>query len=74
MINHNGEIFNSKTEWNQPKIIRTTILQGGAELAGGRVMPLPRTGGGRVLEEGSAGGGGGRGAVDQVLGPEEGLL
>ena len=29
MINHNGEILNSKTEWNQPRIIRTTILQGG---------------------------------------------
>ena len=28
MINHAGEVINSKTEWNQPRIIRTTILQG----------------------------------------------
>ena len=28
MINHNGEVLNSKTEWNQPRIIRTTIVQG----------------------------------------------
>ena len=35
MINHAGEVPNSKTEWNQPRIIRTTILQGGAEMLGG---------------------------------------
>ena len=37
IINHEGEILNSKTKWHQPKIIRTTILQGGAEMAGGMV-------------------------------------
>ena len=31
MVKHNGEILNSKSEWHQPKIIRATILQGGAE-------------------------------------------
>ena len=38
IINHEGEILNSKTEWHQPKIIRTTILQGGAEMAGGMMV------------------------------------
>ena len=41
IINHEGEILNSKTEWHQPKIIRTTILQGGAEMAGGMVARFP---------------------------------
>ena len=41
MININGELLNSKTEWHQPKIIRTTIHTGGAELAGGRILSLP---------------------------------
>ena len=31
MVKRNGEILNSKSEWHQPKIIRATILQGGAE-------------------------------------------
>ena len=31
MVSHKGSIMNSKSEWHQPKIIRTTILQGGAE-------------------------------------------
>ena len=35
IINHEGEVLNSKIEWHQPKIIRTTITQGGAELAKG---------------------------------------
>ena len=30
MINEKGELMNSKSEWNQPKIIRTTIHNGGA--------------------------------------------
>ena len=38
IINHEGEILNSKTEWHQPKIIKTTILQGGAEMAGGMMV------------------------------------
>ena len=37
IINHEGQVLNSKSEWNQPKIIRTTMLQGGAEMAGGRI-------------------------------------
>ena len=41
IINYEGEILNSKTEWHQPKIIRTTILQGGAEMAGGMVARFP---------------------------------
>ena len=34
IVNYKSELFNSKNEWHQPKIIRTTILQGGAEMAG----------------------------------------
>ena len=57
MINHAGEVLNSKTEWNQPRIIRTTILQGGAEMLGGRVLPAPRAGGsGAAVAGGGAAG------------------
>ena len=44
MINTDGELLNSKTEWHQPKIVRTTIYTGGAELAGGRVLSCPQAG------------------------------
>ena len=44
IINHKGQVLNSKSEWNQPKIIRTTILQGGSEMAGGRVSTFQRAG------------------------------
>ena len=44
MVNVKGELLNSKTEWHQPKIIRTTIHTGGAEMAGGRVLPFPQAG------------------------------
>ena len=47
MVNHEGEVLNSKNEWRQPKIIRTTILQGGAEMAGGRVASFPGAGNAR---------------------------
>ena len=32
--NHKGELLNSKSEWHQAKIIRTTtqVIQGGADL------------------------------------------
>ena len=45
MVNHRGEVLNSKTEWNQPRLIRTTILQGGAEMIRGRVLLFQRAGG-----------------------------
>ena len=44
MINEKGELMNSKSEWNQPKIIRTTIHNGGAELAGRRTPSFPPDG------------------------------
>ena len=44
IVNFNGEVLNSKNEWHQPKIIRTTIIQGGAEMAGGQVRRFPVTG------------------------------
>ena len=44
IINYEGEILNSKTEWHQPKIIRTTILQGGAEMAGGMMVNSQQAG------------------------------
>ena len=40
--NHKGELLNSKNEWHQAKIIRTTtrVVQGGADvLRGGRGEP-----------------------------------
>ena len=80
MINHNGEVLNSKTEWNQPRIIRTTIVQGGAEMVGGRVLPFQRDGGGRTGEERTAaagqqgretegGGAGGQRTLEQLARP-----
>ena len=41
MINVKGELLNSKTEWHQPRIIRTTVHTGGAEMAGGRIVSFP---------------------------------
>ena len=41
MINIQGELLNSKTEWHQPKLIRTTVHTGGAEMAGGRIVSFP---------------------------------
>ena len=57
MINHDGEVLNSKTEWNQPRIIRTTIVQGGAEMVGGRVLPFHRAGGGAPPQSSPSAGG-----------------
>ena len=41
---HKGELLNSKNEWHQAKIVRTTtrVIQGGAEL----LQPVGRGGGG----------------------------
>ena len=54
IANHQGQILNSKSEWHQPKLIRTTttvvVVQGGADSL--------RAGGGRA--EGGQGGGGRR--------------
>ena len=52
ITNHQGELLNSKSEWHQPKLIRTTttVVQGGADSL--------RAGGGRA--EGGQGGGGRR--------------
>ena len=44
MVNVKGELLNFKTEWHQPKIVRTTIHTGGAELAGGRIISFPLAG------------------------------
>ena len=44
MLNVVGELLNSKTEWHQPKIVRTTIHNGGAEFAGGRIISFPQAG------------------------------
>ena len=47
IVNQEGEVLNSKKEWRQPKIIRTTIQQGGAEMAGGRIATFPQNGNSR---------------------------
>ena len=44
IVNYVGEVLNSKNEWHQPKIIRTTITQGGAEMAGGEIRRFPVNG------------------------------
>ena len=44
MLNEEGELLNSKSEWNQPKIIRTIIHNGGSELANRRTSSFPLTG------------------------------
>ena len=41
MVKVKGELLNSKTEWHQLKIVRTTIHTGGAELSGGRIISFP---------------------------------
>ena len=41
IINFNGEVLNSKNEWHQPKIIKTTIIQGVAQ---GQARRFPTTG------------------------------
>ena len=50
MVNIKRELLNSKTEWHQPKIVRTTIHTGGAELAGGRIVSFPVDGSQRTQE------------------------
>ena len=59
--NHEGELLNSKSEWHQAKIVRTTtkVVQGGAEL----LRRLGNEGGGQhqggTLGRGQGGSGGG---------------
>ena len=55
ITSHRGELLNSKNEWHQPKLVRTTtqVVQGGAESlrGGGRGVggqPLGRGAGGRT--------------------------
>ena len=50
------EILNSKNEWHQPKIIRTTVVQSGAEMIGGEVQRFPRDGGSRTTTAAVCGG------------------
>ena len=49
--------MNSKNEWHQPKIIRTTVIQGGAEMVGGQVQRFQRDGGSRTRMGGADVGG-----------------
>ena len=44
IVNFDADLLNSKNEWHQPKIVQTTILQGGTELAGHRSTSFPRAG------------------------------
>ena len=67
IANHNGELLNSKSEWHQAKVVRTTtqVVQGGAEVlqrqrGGGHEG---RLGGGHVGELGRQQAGGDRGEV-----------
>ena len=58
IANHQGEILNSKSEWHQAKIIRTTtkVVQGGAEVG------KEQGSGGQGAGQGAAGPGEGQGA------------
>ena len=65
IANHKGELLNSKSEWHQPKLIRTTtrVVQGGAESIrqqGGHGVGGVRggRGGGHGVGGGRFGGGG----------------
>ena len=46
--NLEGETLNSKNELHQPKIIRATVVQGGAEMIGDKVQWFPRAGRSRI--------------------------
>ena len=68
---HEGELLNSKSEWHQAKIVRTTtkVIQGGAEVLR---QEGHAGGGGEGRRHGGSGGGGqhqgGRGGGGQPLG------
>ena len=55
IISYQGKILNPKNEWHQPKIIRTTVVQGGAEMIGGEVQIFQRDGGSRTTAGGAGG-------------------
>ena len=44
IVNFEEEVLNSKKEWHQPKIIRTTVIQEVAEMIGARVQLYQRDG------------------------------
>ena len=67
IASHNGELLNSKSEWHQAKVVRTTtqVIQGGAEVV--RTQQVGGRGG-----HGGHGGGGRRGG-DPDRGPDGGV-
>ena len=48
IVNYQGEILNYKNEWHQPKIIRTTVVQGGVGMVGGEPRMFQRDGSSRT--------------------------
>ena len=44
IVNYQRSILNSKNERHQPKTIRAAVVQGGAEMSGGKVRRFPRNG------------------------------
>ena len=70
IVNHEGDVLNSKIEWRQPKIIWTTILQGGAKMAGGQVTTFPLAGNVLTGEESYPFDGRAR-SVDNVISAEQ---
>ena len=67
IASHNSELLNSKSEWHQAKVVRTTtqVIQGGAEVV--RTQQVGGRGG-----HGGHGGGGRRGG-DPDRGPDGGV-
>lgn len=64
IASHNGELLNSKSEWHQAKVVRTTtqVIQGGAEVV--RTQQV----GGRGGHRGHGGGGRRGGDPDRAVG------
>ena len=73
IANHKGEVLNSKSEWHQAKIIRTTtrVMQGGAEVLRQQEGGAGQQGGGAGQQEGGAGQGGRQAGGQAGQGREE---
>ena len=68
IASHKGEVLNSKSEWHQAKIIRTTtrVMQGGAEVLRQQEGGAGQQGGGAGQGGRQAGGQAGQGREEQM--------
>ena len=72
IANHQGDLLNSKSEWHQAKVIRTTVtvVQGGAEVVTAR-RPGRMQGGQAEAGQGGQGGQGEQGGQEQGDGQQQ---